>query len=128
MDHEIAFWVSSRIDSLLPGPYRSIGVICDNGIVAGFVFHGFVGHEIQCSMASDHPGWWSRDKLRFLFGYPFNQLGVRRITLTVARSNDKSLRLTRKLGFKVEGILRDGAPDGSDMVVLGMLKSECRWI
>ena len=71
--------------------------------------------------------WLSRDFLAAMFAYPFVQLRLHRVTGLIAASNADSLRFARHIGFRDEGVMREGAPDG-DMMVLGMLRRECRWI
>jgi RimJ/RimL family protein N-acetyltransferase len=55
------------------------------------------------------------------------QLGVQRVTGYVPASNAAALRFDRHLGFVEEGRLREALPGGEDVIVLGMLKRECRW-
>ena len=66
--------------------------------------------------------------LRAIFFYPFLQLKVHRITALVDVSNERSVKLTKSAGFKVEGRLREAATDGGDTWVFGMLQRECKWV
>ena len=56
------------------------------------------------------------------------QLGCRRVTGYVPAANARARRLDEHLGFVYEGRLREALPDGQDVLVLGMLRRECRWL
>ncbi len=62
--------------------------------------------------------------------YVFFQAGRTRVSTMVKQSNEKSIRLTKAFGFKVEGIVRNGynKPKVEDKILFGMLKEECTWI
>ena len=62
-----------------------------------------------------------------MFDYPFNQLGVNRITGLVAKKNKEARRFDEHLGFKYEGNMRHALAD-DDMLIYGMLKRECKWL
>lgn len=70
----------------------------------------------------------TREFLRVAFRYPFYQLKVRRVTGYVPASNADALRFDLHLGFVQEGLMREAMDTGEDVVVLGMLKRECRWL
>lgn len=93
------------------------------------LFCGYNGHAIEMHVASDGSRrWLTRDYLRACFRYAFVQLGVRRVTGLVSAKNEAALKFDRALGFKDEGCIRQGADDGSDLLVLGMLRAECRFL
>ena len=71
--------------------------------------------------------WLNRDFLFAMFDYPFNQLGVNRITGLVAKKNKEARRFDEHLGFKYEGNMRHALAD-DDMLIYGMLKRECKWL
>jgi RimJ/RimL family protein N-acetyltransferase len=70
----------------------------------------------------------TRDFLRVAFRYPFVQLGCNRVTGYVPASNADALRFDLNLGFKIEGRMREAIETGEDVLVLGMLRGECRFI
>jgi RimJ/RimL family protein N-acetyltransferase len=51
------------------------------------------------------------------------RLGHERLSARCHASNARNIRVLQRMGFKVEGIKR--CPSGN-IVMLGMLKSECR--
>lgn len=72
--------------------------------------------------------WLTRPFLRAAFRYPFLELGCRRIGALVRADNARSLRFTQHIGFVMEGVHREAAAPGVDVISFGMLKSECRWL
>jgi RimJ/RimL family protein N-acetyltransferase len=50
------------------------------------------------------------------------------VTGLVRVDNIEARRFDENLGFVQEGIIRRGADDGTDMILYGMLKEECRWL
>lgn len=111
------------------GPCVALGHIRHNKLIGGVVFHNYRPEDgdIEMSLAFDRPPTPSRATLRRVFGFPFQQLGLNRITIRIAADNRPVIRLTKGYGFKPEGRLRE-ARAGTDELIYGMLKSECRWL
>lgn len=123
-------WVRKRVPRLvrpLSSGY-SIGIGDDQRLLAAAVFTDYTGRAMQCTLASDTPAWCSRRTLRALFAYPFNDCSCVRLTVLVASDNARSLSLSGRLGFKVEGRMREHFDEGVDLMVLGMLRHECKWL
>lgn len=127
----IAQWVVERIPDMVieAGSFEAIGVSDDEGnIVAGVIYNNFTGCDISMHVAAEHGRLWAKpDVLRGLFAFPFNQLKCRRVTGFVDSTNLHTLSFDQKIGFQIEGRLRDATPHG-DMIVLGMTRNECRWL
>ena len=67
-----------------------------------------------------------RDALLTILSYGFNELNLNRIWCEVY-SNNSSINLYRKIGFKQEGVLRKHIYKNGeylDSIMMGMLKSE----
>lgn len=131
----VAEWVASRIRDMGAPPtrdYEAIGVLKGGELIGGVIYSEYreiaPGHHDMRMHCAGEPGWLTRASLRALFGYPFNQLGCCRVTATVNRSNKRALDMNRRLGFCIEGCIRDGYGPGRDGLLLGMLRRECRWI
>jgi hypothetical protein len=107
------------------GQYVALGVIRNECLVGGVVYHNYIGHDCQVSIAVERVSFWP---WRALFDYPFGQLGCARITAVVGKRNKRSRRLVMALGFKLEGVHRKGLDGSEDAMSYGMLKEECRWI
>lgn len=105
----------------------AIMLIEGDRMLACVLFTDYDEVNIGIHVASDGSRkWLNREYLRACFAYPFEQLKVRRVTGLVAASNAAALRFDLHLGFTLEGRLRNAAQDGSDLLVLGMLRHECR--
>ena len=133
-DEEVANWVMDKLP-IQPkgrtfGAYRSIGVLYKGDLVAGVVYNSLTDDMRDCHMtiASSSPHWAGRLVLRALFDYPFNQLGVARVTATTNQKNKKSKDLLKRLGFMHEGCIRYYYNPNEGALIYGMLKSECKWI
>lgn len=68
----------------------------------------------------------TRTMVRACFDYPFNQLGLERLTGHVEADNEAALRFDRHLGFEEEFVIPKG--NGGDVVQMVMWRDRCRWI
>jgi len=130
-DQEVARWMQQRLPFLELGlPYVALGVTDAEGeLVGGVLYDNYIrGINIDVHIASDGPYFLTRHALGEFFRYPFEQLKVRRITAKILAANTRSRRFNEHLGFVLEGICAEAAPDGSDLCIYRMLKRECRWL
>ena len=120
-----------------PGAFsegRGVGLLeVDEGsgeceLIAACWFEKFNGVNMHMHIAAK-PGrrWMSREFLRYVFHYPFNECGCKRVTGYVESTNYDARRFDEHIGFKLEATLKDAAP-GGDMLVYVMFKDECRWL
>lgn len=129
-DAQVIRWIGQRIDQYRAiGEARALGVVKGETLVAAATYENFNGvHVESCIAAEPGSAWASRRVLSHLFGYPFLQLGCRAISVSVGMDNLPSVNLATKLGFKPEAIIRFAAPSGADLVVLKMMREDCRWL
>ena len=107
---------------------KTIAAVKGGEILAVVCYDTFTEFDCHMHIASNGSRRWiSRALLREAFAYPFIQCGLRRVTGLVAASNQDAMRFDLHLGFRIEGLCREGAPDG-DLFILGMLRRECRFI
>ncbi len=129
-DQRVCEWVGDRVDEQEFGP-GSIGIgLEENGeLVAGVVFNMYTGPSISMHVAAI-PGrrWMTREYLWRCFAYPFLQLKCNRITGLVRVDNIDAQKFDEHLGFKREGLVRKACTDGTDMILYGMLREECRFL
>lgn len=129
-DERVAAWVASRVDvdSFGPGTV-ALGLEEDGNLIAGVAFNMYTKASI-CMHVAAEPGrrWMNRDFLWRSFAYPFIQLKCNRITGLVRMDNLDAQRFDEHLGFKREGLVRRGCVDGTDMILYGMLREECRFL
>lgn len=107
---------------------RALGVIRGKELIAGVAYSAMNRHNVMASIASTNPRWASRDVLRQIHGFAFNEIGVDRITVLVASSNRASMDCARRLGFRIEGAMIGAAHDGTDLIALRMFRNECIWL
>lgn len=106
----------------------AIGLERDDELCAVVVFDTFSQTGCNMHIASDGTRrWMNKELLLSAFAYPFVQLGLKRVTGIVPARNTAALSFDEHLGFVREGLCRDGFPD-DDMVILGMLRKDCRFI
>lgn len=124
-------WARDRIGLLRPFEQyaKAIMLLDDQKLLAVTVYTDYAPRNISLHIASNgSKRWLTRAFLLASFDYPFDQLGVRRVTGLVAASNPAALKFDLHLGFRVEGRMRGASEDGSDLLVLGMLRHECRYL
>lgn len=97
--------------------------------------HSFkYGHDCLMDVTLNIKGMMSpslfRMMARVVFDYIFNQAKLARVSVQVRLSNKASIRIARAWGMKDEGMKRLGfkLPSPEDMLLLGMIKTECPWI
>ena len=108
---------------------KGIGLETDGELVGGVVFDDWTIHNIFMHVASK-PGvnWLTRDFLRIVYDYPFNQLGCSRVSAWIEDSNIRSKKFCEHLGYKKEALLSGAARDGGDVHIYRMRKEECKYV
>lgn len=129
-DNVVGPWVANRVGTVWsPNRSTTIGLFSvDTGLMAGVIYEGFNGANIGAHIASV-PGkaWPTRDFLWFIFYYPFEQLGAKRITGVVASCNKEAVDFNLRLGFELEATLKDAHPQG-DLLMFVMRRENCKWL
>ncbi|MGE0601966.1 MAG: GNAT family N-acetyltransferase [Dehalococcoidia bacterium] len=72
-------------------------------------------------------GGYGTDTMRTACRYGFDMMNLNRIELTVYDWNVRAMRVYEKVGFRREGVLRDGifkAGRWNDLVFMGLLRGE----
>ena len=127
-DARIGAWVGARLDMDNWGDFRAFGVEKDGELIAGVIFNHYRLPSISMAVAAEGKYWMSRDLLKHVFTYAFDICKCHRID-SLARADAASvLEFDRKIGFVQEGVVRRGEMDGSDLILLGMLREECKYI
>ena len=123
---EVALWVYEKTGGFLNDATQGIGWISDGVFTNGFAFEWFNKYNMLVHQRHDKPavrGLWAA-----CADYCFNDLGLPRITGTVAASNALALRLNERIGFEREAVLRIAAHDGSDLIVIVLWREKCRML
>ncbi|AIO69307.1 GNAT family N-acetyltransferase [Burkholderia oklahomensis] len=126
---EVMRFVADRTGESRYDDYATIGLEKDGCIVAGVVYQGHNGPNVLMHFALDG----SRHLITpafvcAVFTYPFQVLCCNRVTGLVRVDNHDAQRLDEHLGFVREGVMRAGANDGTDFILYGMLRRECRFL
>lgn len=108
------------------GYYQAIGEERDGKLCRAVVYTNASPTNVVTSIVLEAP--LTRRFLYAVFYYPFVQLGVRRITALVEAWNRRSIDLVEHLGFVAEGRMREAALEGGDVIVYGLMRSDCRFL
>ena len=125
----IGEWVNTRVTSTgeigFNGQFNSLGVVNDDSLIAGVVYHDYnpVYRTICIQLCADTSKWASRRTIETLGNYPFVDLQVQRVTALINSDNIAALRLAKGVGFKEEARLIRAAGD-KDIIVLRLFSEE----
>lgn len=129
-NNALAQWVCQGLGENFDwvGDNYTIGFVLDKQLLGALIFHNLrPKREVWWTIYTVDKRWCSLRVLKYIFNLAFNVLQCRRISLLVSRSNQNCLRLVKKLGFKIEGRLRQYRDNGEDAFILSMLNNECKW-
>lgn len=123
----IGRWVTEKAGGTYHEGNQGIAVEHDGKLVAGIMYDGYTGASIAMHSRVDDKTKISREWLRQIFDYPFNQLKVKRVSGLVSSANTEAQKVNEKLGWIRETTLADYFPDG-DGIVYVMRRDDCRWL
>jgi RimJ/RimL family protein N-acetyltransferase len=125
---KVSGWLQSMIEkpkiSAWMGEWVALGYERSGKMVGAVVFDSFTPYE--CAMHVAVTGRIPRSVVREVFRYPFVTARLRRITASVAESNQKSRDFIERWGFQLEGRKRLGC-GSEDELIYGLLRKECRF-
>jgi RimJ/RimL family protein N-acetyltransferase len=133
-EHIIIPWICAHLKIRDPGLCAAIGVERNGQIIGGCLYNKFqldyLGrpNSIEISFVTIDKRWATRGNIAAFLAYPFVQLRVKRVQLTIAKRNKEARQFVTRLGFTLEGIARKAHEDGTDAAVYSMLWHECKWI
>lgn len=128
---EVIKWVCAGLGDKVAdyGANLTIGVYLGNKLIAGIIFNDHRKDiDVWLTIYSIDKRWCTKAVIKYVFGIVFKLMNCRRCNIFISKDNQKSLSLCERLGFKKEGLLRQYRENGTDCYILGMLKSECRWL
>jgi RimJ/RimL family protein N-acetyltransferase len=70
-----------------------------------------------CHIAVSKPTKTLSELLDHAFVYAFKQLGLKRLTVFVESTNEKSLKITSHIGFVEEGVMHQAGDNGQDVII-----------
>lgn len=109
------------------GDFKGIEAVDASGVV-----HAVVGYDkwtlnsVRVHALFGH--YVSRLLFYSIFHYPFVQAAKGVLVAEIAETNQRSRRLTEKLGFKELARILDGWDKGVSTIIYTMRREDCRWI
>ena len=126
---ELLAWAEARILGWRPREDAvAIGREVDGRLVGVTVFDTHSPTTCFFHLAAGERRWLTKEFIIVALSYPFLQCGYPRLSAMISENNRLSLRLARIGGWVEEGRMRRGGIEGEDIVMLGMLREECRWL
>lgn len=127
----VAAWVCAGLGDKIEdyGANLTIGVYLGNILIAGIIMNDHRPNvDVWLTIYSIDKRWCTKAVIKYVFGIVFKLMNCRRCNVFISKDNHASLSLCERLGFKIEGLLRQYRENGTDCYVLGMLKEECKWL
>jgi hypothetical protein len=124
----IGDWAKARIPNYVgwAGHYQAIGLERDGELKCAVIYTSASPTNVVVSAVFEAPP--TRKFFHVVMWYPFVQLKVRRLTAFVEASNKRSFDFCTHFGFVVEGRMRAAAADGGDVILMGLVKEEARYL
>lgn len=130
-EHSLHF-IQQSLQQLNNQEALALGIFDNGKVIGGVGMHDWdqetkraqIGYWINAEQ--EGKGIVNRSLVKFL-EFLFDKTGFNKIEIHFVQSNKRSAKVASRLGFKVEGIIRqcimrNGMPE--DMVITGLLKSE----
>ena len=107
------------------GPLAQCIVCTDNGkFVAGVLYDGYNGGTVGAHIVVK--GAPLKEWFVYIFDYPYHTLGVRKIIVQIAGTNQKSIKLAKSMGFSEECRIAEYYEAGHDLIVMSQKKEDCK--
>lgn len=137
----IARWVMARVfmvRRLRPGDFKVIAVAKidpakeTSTVIAALLFHDYVelgdGGKVEVSMAADHASWAQPGIVRGLLNYPFVQLNCHVLVATTNKTNKRTRRFLKGMGFIESGMIPN-RPYADDTIIYSLRREDAsRWL
>lgn len=101
--------------------------IAYDDIAVAVAYNSFVGRTCCMHTVVQRPDLLNRRMILSAFAYPFNTCGCEAVLGLVDSKNEAALSFDKRLGFVEIARIPHGGAEG-DLIVLQMLRAECRWL
>jgi RimJ/RimL family protein N-acetyltransferase len=112
LDDRLAEWIANRIPGMSANDLRrhaaTVGIVLKGELIAAMACGGKERGNVEITFAADSPKWATRETIAKLMRWPFVQLDCHRVTTRIAASNHRAIRFNEGIGFKREGVIREG--------------------
>ncbi|MGB1215042.1 MAG: hypothetical protein ACPG4X_16870 [Pikeienuella sp.] len=118
--------VSNFVAAIIPGCERGFGSCSEIGfhddegnLVAGVVYHNWSPETgvIEMSAGSVTRRWLTRERLKTIFAYPFEQIDCRMVVVRTSEKNGRVRRIWKSLGGKEYVIAGLRGPDEAEIII-----------
>lgn len=129
-DARLLGWLAQRLKiEMSPQACKWVAGLDAGGIVWVAAYSHFSSAACELTIATDgSKRWASRRALRLIFGIPFMQWKMRRVSGLVRANNSEAIDMAERLGGTLEGRARCAFDGDIDGLIYGMLREECRWV
>lgn len=126
-DAHIAQWAAENLGVEISPPFIAIGIVDESGLRGGIVYNHYNRFDIEMSIFG--PGCMRRGIIRAALSYPFDQLGVLRVSAQTRRDNKSMRAMLPRLGFKFEGVRERhyGPNRRDDAFLFGLPRERNKW-
>lgn len=107
---------------------KALGVKVDGDLVAIAVFQNLTTAGTEFHFTMTERAGARRDVLYGIHRYAFEVLKVAKLTAPIAAWNVSAQIMALKSGFFIAGTISQGSLDGSDAVIMVLLKDAYRWM
>ena len=126
-------WAAARLEIGGPWPQstEALGIIdAETGAIrAVLIVVQTYAEQCDVSIATDESRKWAtRNILGGIFGFIFLIKRNKIARVTISHNNVPSLVMCIKMGWQIEGRIRDADNEGSDGIIMSMTRDECVWI
>lgn len=108
-------------------PFDVAAVVRAGRPIGAVLYTNFRGNSIEMTWAGE-AGWLTRENLRAIFNYPFEQLGCLVAFASVDLSNSKAIDLLEKLGCKRGAVIPHLYGRNKDGAFYCMAYDKCKWL
>lgn len=103
-DREIGGWVADQLgyDGFAGNFVNAIGVLENNRIIGGTVFHNYYPNEgvVEMTSASIESRWLTRPMIRAIFTFAFGYLQCQMTVMRVSEINTRMVNVAKRFGCK----------------------------
>jgi RimJ/RimL family protein N-acetyltransferase len=96
-------------------------------LLGGVTYTNYAGRSVMAHIAGFHPRWMTPEFMWIMHDFPFNQLKVERILVTVPTTNERSMTIAQKMGFTWIATI-PAVVVGGDLDVLSMSRITCKYL
>ena len=121
---EVRPWLEAGLGQKYPLPGRYIGVKFNGKFILAVKYDNFTSVSVQAHIVKEDSAYIPARFFYLIFWYPFIQLKLPRVFISVASGNVKSLNLAQRFGFK-EVARISGMLETEDFIWLKLLPEDC---